>query len=51
MMTHNPASVMRVQDRKGVLAPGKDADICIFDDDLNIKTVLVGGEEVFDIAV
>jgi N-acetylglucosamine-6-phosphate deacetylase len=43
MMTYNPACVMRIQNRKGVLAPGRDADICIFDDDINIKAVLVNG--------
>ena len=44
MVTYNPASIMRIQNRKGILAPGKDADICIFDDDVNIKTVFVKGE-------
>ena len=44
MMTYNPASVMNIQNRKGVLAPGRDADICIFDDDINIKAVFVNGE-------
>jgi N-acetylglucosamine-6-phosphate deacetylase len=47
-MTYNPASVMRIQNKKGVLAPGKDADICIFDDDINIKAVFVGGEMTVD---
>ena len=44
MMTYNPASVMRIQNKKGILAPGKDADLCIFDNDVNIKTVFVQGE-------
>ena len=48
MMTYNPANVMRIQNRKGVLAPGKDADICIFDDDVNIKAVFVNGELTVD---
>ena len=48
MMTYNPASVMRIQNKKGLLAPGKDADICIFDDDVNIKAVFVGGEMTVD---
>jgi len=43
MMTFNPANVMGMK-TKGVLAPGKDADICIFDDEINIATVLVNGE-------
>ena len=48
MMTYNPASVMRIQNRKSVLAPGKDADICIFDDDVNIKSVFVNGKMTVD---
>lgn len=48
MMTYNPANIMGIQNRKGCLSPGKDADICVFDDDLNIKTVLVGGETTFE---
>ena len=48
MMTYNPACVMRIQDKKGILAPGKDADICVFDDEINIKAVLVNGEVTVD---
>ena len=48
MITYNPASVMRIQNKKGVLAPGKDADICIFDDDINIQAVFVNGEMTVD---
>jgi len=44
MMTYNPACVMSLQNRKGLLAPGKEADICIFDKDINVKTVFVNGE-------
>jgi len=35
---------MSLQNRKGILAPGKEADICIFDKDINVKTVFVNGE-------
>ena len=48
MITYNPACVMRIQNRKGVLAPGKDADICIFDEGVNIKAVFMGGEITVD---
>jgi N-acetylglucosamine-6-phosphate deacetylase len=48
MITYNPACLMRIQNKKGVLAPGKDADICIFDDDINIKAVFVNGEITVD---
>lgn len=45
MMTLNPARVIGVDDRKGMLRPGMDADICIFDDDVNIKAVFVRGQQ------
>jgi len=48
MITYNPASVMGIQGRKGILAPGKDADICIFDKELDVITVLVKGEVTFN---
>ncbi len=44
MMTVNPAEVMNIADCKGRLVRGFDADINIFDDDINIKHVMVGGE-------
>lgn len=46
MMTLNPAKVMKLEGSKGVLAPGMDADICIFDEDIRIKKVFVGGSLV-----
>lgn len=44
MITLNPAGVLKIGNRKGSLAPGKDADICVFDEGVNIKKVFVGGE-------
>lgn len=46
MMTENPAKVMHIDDRKGRLLPGMDADIVLFDEDVNIKTVFCCGEAV-----
>lgn len=46
MMTLNPASVMKLERSKGTLAQGMDADICIFDEDIRIKKVFVGGSLV-----
>jgi N-acetylglucosamine-6-phosphate deacetylase len=40
--TFNPAGVMRYQ-RKGVIIPGHDADLTVFDGDFNIRAVLIGG--------
>jgi N-acetylglucosamine-6-phosphate deacetylase len=47
MMTQTPATIMGVHNRKGTLEKGKDADVVIFDDNINIATTIVGGEIVF----
>ncbi|WP_205687671.1 N-acetylglucosamine-6-phosphate deacetylase [Clostridiisalibacter paucivorans] len=44
MMTINPAKVMRIYDQKGSIAPEKDADIIVFDENINIDTVMVQGK-------
>lgn len=44
MMSANPARVLGIGDKKGGLARGMDADICIFDDNINIRGVMVGGQ-------
>lgn len=43
MMTRTPAKIIGVADRKGSLSQGFDADIAIFDKDINIKTVILAG--------
>ena len=43
MITENPARIMKLSN-KGKLAKGYDADIVIFDDDINIKNVISGGK-------
>lgn len=48
MMTVNPARAIKVDDRKGVLRAGMDADVCIFDQDIRIKAVFVGGKQLVD---
>jgi N-acetylglucosamine-6-phosphate deacetylase len=44
MMTDTPARVLGIDDRKGSIALGKDADLVIFDKDINVKKVLINGE-------
>ena len=39
MASETPANIMGVSDRKGSLEKGKDADIVILDDDLQIRAV------------
>ena len=46
MMTVNPARFMGLSARKGTIAPGKDADIVLFDDDIRVSHVLVGGRRI-----
>jgi N-acetylglucosamine-6-phosphate deacetylase len=40
--TFNPASVMRYQ-HKGIIIPGHDADLVVFDKDFKVRAVLIGG--------
>lgn len=47
MITETPANVMGVCDR-GLVKEGYVADIVIFDDDINIKKVIIRGKELKD---
>ncbi len=47
MITSTPARIMKVENRKGSLVKGKDADIIIFDDDINIKMTMINGKIVY----
>lgn len=44
MMSLTPARIMKIQQRKGSIALGKDADILIFDEDIQIQSVIVDGK-------
>lgn len=44
MMTYTPAKVMGIERSKGSLAVGKDADIIVFDDKINVSLVMIKGE-------
>jgi N-acetylglucosamine-6-phosphate deacetylase len=47
MVTENPAKVLGIDDRKGSIATGKDADLVLLNDDLSVQTTIVGGKIVF----
>lgn len=47
MVTINPAKALGIQDRKGSIEEGKDADLVIMDEGLNIEMTIVGGEIVY----
>ena len=49
MITLNPAREIGIADRKGSLVPGMDADLVLFDGDISMKRVVIGGETVFEI--
>ena len=46
MMTENPAKLLRIDGRKGRLLPGKDADVVLFDEDVNVQSVFYMGARV-----
>lgn len=48
IITYNPAKIMGIESSKGSIAVGKDADIIVFDYDINIKMVMVGGKVQMD---
>jgi N-acetylglucosamine-6-phosphate deacetylase len=47
MITATPAAIMKVDDRKGSLVRGKDADVVIFDEDITIETTIIKGKIVY----
>jgi len=44
MMTVNPAREIGIGDRKGSLKPGYDADLVLFDENVKVEKVVIGGE-------
>ncbi len=46
MATANPIRMMHLDVKKGSIIPGYDADLCVFDSDIQIKKVFVGGLQV-----
>jgi N-acetylglucosamine-6-phosphate deacetylase len=47
MASTTPARIMGVSDRKGSLAKGKNADIVIFDENINVGMTMVGGKVIY----
>ncbi|NFG96135.1 N-acetylglucosamine-6-phosphate deacetylase [Clostridium sporogenes] len=47
MVTINPAKDINIYDKKGSIEKGKDADIAIFDKDINISMTIVEGNIVY----
>ncbi|NMA82515.1 MAG: N-acetylglucosamine-6-phosphate deacetylase [Epulopiscium sp.] len=49
MMTKTPAKIIGVEQKKGTIAVGKDADLVLFDDDIHIKLTMVEGNIVHNV--
>lgn len=47
MATSTPAEAMHLAGRKGVLRPGADADVVLWDEQLNVRLAMVGGDVVY----
>jgi N-acetylglucosamine-6-phosphate deacetylase len=47
MASLTPARILKCNDHKGSLEVGKDADIVIFDDQVNISTTMINGRVVY----
>jgi len=48
MMTATPAAILGLADSKGTLAPGKDADLVIFDEEIKVHATIIKGELVYE---
>ncbi len=48
LLTKNPAALLGIDDHKGSIDIGKDADIVILDDELGVVSTYVGGRLVYD---
>lgn len=47
MLTSTPARIMKVDGKKGSIIVGKDADLVIFNNDIQVAMTIVGGEIVY----
>lgn len=48
MMTETPAKVLGIDNHKGSIEIGKDADLVIFDKDIHVKKVFINGQLISD---
>jgi N-acetylglucosamine-6-phosphate deacetylase len=46
MLTEVPATILKLN--KGVLAKGRDADIIVFDEKINVTHVFIAGQELYE---
>jgi len=48
MVTQNPAGLLGLENKKGSIAVGKDADLILLDDNLSVHTTIIAGKIVFE---
>jgi len=48
MITSTPAGILGIGDAKGSLEKGKDADLTVFDRDINIKMTIASGKIIYN---
>jgi len=48
MATSNPATLLGIANKKGSIAKGMDADLVVFDENINIKLTMVNGKIVYN---
>ena len=44
----NPATTLGIQDKKGSIKEGKDADLVILDNEFNVKKTIIGGKVKYE---
>ena len=47
MATYNPAKCLGIEDKKGSLEPGKDADIVILNKNFEVELTMISGQVIF----
>ena len=48
MASHNCAKYCRIDDRKGQIKENFDADLTIFDENIDVKMTIIGGKIVYN---
>ena len=47
MITLTPARILKIDKTKGSIEIGKEADLVLFDKDININTTIINGKVVY----